>query len=234
MPNKATPDGESDVVSFLRHVYPALEQQISTYLTPHKVRMEKDKKGEYPFISLRLEDFFWGMTLARRLSNIIRGRDPESSLHWEESWPKFLDVGCGIGTKLRAAKWMGFDAYGLEITEKYVEFARAMYYSNHEAKKYIIHADGREFKNYRKFDVIYFYCPMCQGELQKQLERAIYSRAKSNTIFVGFLKKRNGSELPKNVHELAGCVLVKTTDKELLQKLRDETATYKSFTQRHW
>lgn len=86
---------------------------------------------------------------------------------------RFLDVGCGLGNKVWIAQVLGFDAYGIEINQKYVEIA-SEYLGTHR----IFCHDGIAFQDYAQYDVIYFYNPMPSGEL----ETAIVATAKKGAI----------------------------------------------------
>jgi SAM-dependent methyltransferase len=86
---------------------------------------------------------------------------------------RFLDVGCGLGSKVWLAQSLGFDAYGLEINPKYVEVAKECVGTEH-----IICHDGLTYQDYDRFDVIYFYNPMPTDEL----ESVILKTAKDGAI----------------------------------------------------
>src|SRR5690606_17323835 len=86
---------------------------------------------------------------------------------------RFLDVGCGLGNKVWIAQVLGFDAYGLEINQRYVDIAR-----DYIGARRIICHDGTTFQDYSQYDVIYFYNPMPSMEL----ETAIVSKAKKGAI----------------------------------------------------
>ncbi len=106
---------------------------------------------------------------------------------------KFLDVGCGIGTKLVLASGpFNYNVDGIEINKKYVDFYNnkfSKFLFPFENAPKIFHADGRTFERYNEYDVIYFYCPMCKYELQRELEKQIVARAKKGAIIIGHLYK---------------------------------------------
>ena len=86
---------------------------------------------------------------------------------------RFLDVGCGLGNKVWLAQNIGFDAYGIEINQKYADIAGECVGTNH-----IFCHDGITFPDYDQYDVIYFYNPMPSDEL----ETAIITNAKKGAI----------------------------------------------------
>lgn len=86
---------------------------------------------------------------------------------------RFLDVGCGLGSKVGIALSLGFDAYGIEINPYYAAIA-----SEHVGTNRILCTDAVGFCNYANFDVIYFYNPMVSDDI----EQAIMANAKMGTI----------------------------------------------------
>lgn len=86
---------------------------------------------------------------------------------------RFLDVGCGLGSKVGIAQSLGFDAYGLEINPQYAAIA-----SEQVGPNRILCTDAVGFREYGNFDVIYFYNPMVSGEI----EQAIMANAKLGAI----------------------------------------------------
>jgi uncharacterized UPF0146 family protein len=87
--------------------------------------------------------------------------------------PRFLDVGCGFGSKVWIAQMLGFDAYGVEINPKYAAVA-----SECVGAHRIFCQDAVCFTSYDKYEVIYFYNPMPTAEL----ESAILKIAKKGTV----------------------------------------------------
>jgi len=86
---------------------------------------------------------------------------------------RFLDVGCGLGSKVGIAQSLGFDAYGLEINPYYAAIA-----SEQVGPNRILCTDAVGFCDYGKFDVIYFYNPMVSDEI----EQSIMASAKMGAI----------------------------------------------------
>lgn len=62
---------------------------------------------------------------------------------------RFLDVGCGLGNKVWLAQKIGFDAYGVEINQKYADIAGECVGMNR-----IFCRDGITFPDYDQYDVI--------------------------------------------------------------------------------
>lgn len=99
---------------------------------------------------------------------------------------KFLDIGAGSGMKTRVASVL-FDAYGIDINEEHVAFAQR-FGSN------VIHQDALTFENYGDFDLIYFYSPFKDDDLQKQLEDRIHNQMKTETLVVPIFSAYDWSE----------------------------------------
>jgi trans-aconitate methyltransferase len=92
---------------------------------------------------------------------------------------QFVDVGCGIGTKLVLAHVMGFAVTGIECREQY---AATAHWVCPDAK--IENADARGYWPYDAFDVVYMYRPIQSGEGQAALDAWIYERARPGALLV--------------------------------------------------
>lgn len=88
---------------------------------------------------------------------------------------KFLDVGCGIGTKVILACSL-LDAYGIEHNPKLVELARSLGLNR------VGLADALTFDNYAAFDVVYYYRPFYDSEKYRRFETLIHSQMKPGAI----------------------------------------------------
>jgi hypothetical protein len=98
---------------------------------------------------------------------------------------RFLDVGCGLGSKVWIAQALGFEAHGLEINPNYAAIAGECVGTDR-----IVCHDGITFPAYDHYDVIYFYNPMPTNEL----ETAILKNAKKGAIIyhaIDLQKKTN-------------------------------------------
>lgn len=98
--------------------------------------------------------------------------------------PRFLDVGCGGGTKVIAASRFFRWADGLEYDLGYVNSARRTLQIIGAPYSRIYHADALLFDSYSDYDVIYFYRPMRTDALMEALEQQIIRRARPGTILV--------------------------------------------------
>jgi 2-polyprenyl-3-methyl-5-hydroxy-6-metoxy-1,4-benzoquinol methylase len=145
------------------------------------------KKGEYFYIPLSMDTFLSQLDFAITILDSRPGA--ASSVN-----PKFIDVGCGIGTKLVTAAQRGFDVYGVELDPRYVKIAtRLLKVTSDEG--YIRRFDYKVFQSnamrhdYSNYDVIYFYCPFSDHVKEKKLEERIVTQAKPGTIILANLRK---------------------------------------------
>lgn len=109
---------------------------------------------------------------------------------------KFLDVGCGVGQKVFLAnRLFNLESYGLELRQPLVKAARKLlgktmsWWSPNKEKELtrtIIQGNALTF-HYAKFDIIYFYCPIADHDLELKLEKQIAHTAKRGAIVMGFL-----------------------------------------------
>ncbi len=89
--------------------------------------------------------------------------------------PRFLDVGCGPGTKLILAQGLfQLDAAGLEIVPEFVEAARHRYLK-------VAETDARTWDGYAGADIVFVNRP-CSD--QEQLERHIMDSMKPNGVLI--------------------------------------------------
>lgn len=105
----------------------------------------------YGYIPLNVRWFIEGMEVAMRCHP---GRG-------------FLDVGCGIGTKMLIARHLGYEVSGIEVHAPYAEVARELCPgANIEV------ADAFDV-NHFDADVVYVYRPCRGDELEGRLERHV-------------------------------------------------------------
>lgn len=85
---------------------------------------------------------------------------------------RFLDVGCGIGSKLYLARQLGWQVFGVELNPAYAQIARRL-----APGAMIAECDAGGYQDYSAFDLVYAYRPakddtLCIG-LEQTLIRAI-------------------------------------------------------------
>lgn len=104
---------------------------------------------------------------------------------------KFLDVGCGVGNILLFANQCFFhriDSFGIERDKELSLMARQFVGSYYDSE-YVFNMDAFNFKKYQDFDIIYYYCPICDKKLQKKLEFLIEKKMKVGAYLIPFLKQ---------------------------------------------
>lgn len=123
----------------------------------------------YDLVSLPMPDFVHGMDEI----GDARGR-------------RFLDVGCGIGTKLAAAFFLGWgDLTGIELRPSYAATARLVC-----PEASIVVEDAFACTGYGAFDVIYMYRPCIEDADQDRLEEWIIAQLRPGTTL--FWPQRGG------------------------------------------
>lgn len=179
----------SDVIRYMEY---ALDPLSTTDIKKHEA------KGCFRYIPLHLE---WFITQVEAAITYLRparnhGKGPYIPV-------KFIDVGCGLGTKVALAKSLGCDAHGIEINRKYVNVARRLLgerYYDYKKGDYkgitlsnkILKGDAKK-ADFSPYDIIYFYCPQLRndklGDLESQLEDQILSTAKQGAVILANLAK---------------------------------------------
>lgn len=91
---------------------------------------------------------------------------------------KFIDVGCGIGTKVRIAEFMGLEAYGVELFAQYVEEARSI---GVNVQAYDIREDGFDYSQY---GIIYINHPLRDTHAQDLLEYRIQDQMDPGAVLI--------------------------------------------------
>jgi hypothetical protein len=67
---------------------------------------------------------------------------------------RFLDVGCGIGSKLHLARQLGWQVFGLEIRQDYLEVARKLV-----PGAMLAQSDAGRYADFAAHDLVYAYRP---------------------------------------------------------------------------
>lgn len=200
----------------------SLVNQLETVIFKPLYSQEYFDAGHWDYVAYSVNDFFEHLEEAHMML------DKKDDL-------KFIDVGCGLGTKVHLAGIL-FDAYGVELNEEYAKVARKVNqekrfhkYGRHvklekrKGESPIFIADALKF-DYHDYDVIYFFRPMNNNDMETELEQRIYKQAKPGAIIIPIFKI---SKLPKNIRKLptpSGQLFIKVNGnphaKKLMQKAR--------------
>jgi hypothetical protein len=101
---------------------------------------------------------------------------------------KFLDIGCGIGTKVMLADVL-FDAHGFDINEEYLNLA------NQIGCKRTFIQDAMSYEGYDEYDFLYFYRPFKDDTLEREFEERVYQKMKSGALLAPMHSVVNWREL---------------------------------------
>ncbi len=129
-----------------------------------------DADGLYPDLPSDPARFTAQLHAAWRLL-AARGRTPTA---------RFLDVGCGSGSKLLIAACMFPEVHGIERDPGYLALARPL---DDGARIRVIEGDAREFPDYAAYDVVHAYQPM-RDEKLLALETWMIAHVRPGTVLV--------------------------------------------------
>lgn len=141
---------------------------------------EKRAKGEYPYIPLDINLFEQRLEIA---INLLPNNIKET---------RFIDIGCGIGTKLLVASTNCRHVTGIEISPSYVTTAKALIRAHCSRTCNALTECGRfdvieedAFKHdYKPYHILYFYCPLLDYPKECLLEQYIVESAKKGALFL--------------------------------------------------
>ena len=155
---------------FVNHIYAALH----TLALPSAEAMMNLISDAHPDIALPATHFEALVHAAYRIC-LAQGRTTP---------PRFLDVGCGGGTKIWAALPYFPDASGLENNPTQVQVGAAAMAKLNAPAGCIMEADARRFFDYSSYDVIYFYQPLKDLDGLREMEDQILEQARPGTILI--------------------------------------------------
>jgi SAM-dependent methyltransferase len=133
---------------------------------------------------------------------------------------RFLDVGCGAGTKVVLAAAFFAHADGLELDPGYAAVAGRLLGTRHAPRTGLLAGDALAFDAYAGYDVIYFYQPMRDDTKLAALERRIALAAKPGTVLIAPYESfaQRAADLP--VAPLAGWLWVAGYTRAAAEALR--------------
>jgi SAM-dependent methyltransferase len=100
---------------------------------------------------------------------------------------RFLDLGCGIGTKLALMHGLGWEVSGIEQHLPYVEAARELI-----PEANVIHGQIEDLEDLEA-DLVYMYRPAVSEDLELELEHHVAEILSPGSVL--FLPVRDGSTL---------------------------------------
>lgn len=109
--------------------------------------------------------------------------------------PKFIDIGCGIGTKVLIASIL-FDSYGIDCNQEHIEISKILGCNNTFC--------GDIFEqDYSDYDILFYYRPFYDDVIYEKFETKIYEESKTGSIIIpacsnfAWSQKTNIKELSK-------------------------------------
>ena len=143
------------------------DEYEALYTTLHRLEQrwlpaQPDPSEFFDWDPLPLKDFLVVMRVAMAAS---RGR-------------RFLDVGCGIGTKLAFMLGMGWDVAGIDRHKPYLDAAGELC-----PGAALTCADARDVEFFDA-DIVYMYGPARDEPLRTEIERHVIERIAPGTVLV--------------------------------------------------
>jgi SAM-dependent methyltransferase len=128
----------------------------------HLIRAGMHPKG-YDYIPLYAFEFF--MVLAGITERAQFPKRPK---------PRFVDVGCGMGSKVIAARALGYQATGIEYNAALVEKAAQINGISRASRSHcrIVVADALKC-DYHEYDVVFVFRPLFDYSAEKELEERL-------------------------------------------------------------
>lgn len=160
---------------------------IGHYTRKSQQRSINDTSTEYPFVAMDTKQVFAQIKFTKEY---LEARDsfPDKKF-------SFLDIGCGIGNVLLIAEQFDFEIFGLEKDDYPREIASSLLDTEQ-----IYSTDIRQFNEYDKFDVLYYFCPLTDG--QREFEKLIENSMKKGSILIANYKRDKGIEADKRFKRL--------------------------------
>lgn len=131
---------------------------------------QNDPESEYPFVPMDTRQVYEQIKFVR---DLLADAKPEAT-HLS-----FLDIGCGIGNVLLVAELMDFEVAGLEKDDYPFTIAAKLIGDDKVVKQ-----DIWEYDHYHTFDVIYYFRPFHEGNLQRRFERFIEDQLKTGGVLI--------------------------------------------------
>lgn len=91
---------------------------------------------------------------------------------------RFLEVGCGPGTKMLLARELfGLDVHGFDRVPEYVDAAQ-----EHSLDVFL--QDALTYRDYGKFDIVFLNRPCRDAVLERELERKVWQQMRRGAVLL--------------------------------------------------
>lgn len=140
--------------------------------------------------------------------------------------PKFLDAGCGLGTKAFLARHSGFDGYGIDINPVYAEIATGVIdgcgNNNPTYKDSVEVCNILEYQKYGEFDCIYWYTPMWDNDMMCAFQNRILAQITRPTVIMPAIKHFFSNDGTRVVELQGGCGVHLAGNSDDIRKIAKE------------
>jgi SAM-dependent methyltransferase len=178
MPTPLSKYEMTDLIERQMQSYHSILSKIAN--TECKAKQSRQKKGCFDFIAHSLPQVANCIHLAVKYLK----ENKKHSIYY----PKFLDCGCGYGNIMFLAYHLGCSAHGIDLNERALNLARTNNGRNYpEAKHWRVYRrDILTYKDYGEYDIVYYYCPMQDGSLEKKFEAKLANDMRVGAIALPF------------------------------------------------
>jgi len=175
------------------------------------LRIETDKTisdKSYPFIPHTFLDIYY---VLERIEKYFYDKNLGHP-------PTFLDAGCGVGNIMLIADAVGFEASGIDLNPDLIEMAHHLLHNIHPEPVLDI-ADILSYNKYNTFDVIYYFHPLRNGDMERVFEKKVEKEAKVGAIIIAAMKRDRTIFVDKRFRRLDP-LEGKPSDIRVFQKVR--------------
>ncbi len=125
---------------------------------------------EYPFVAMDTRQAYQQICVARDFF-LTEGREPAGL--------RFIDIGCGIGNILLLAEMVGFQVAGIEKDTASLPVAQELL-----GRETVQNRDIWTYDDIAVFDVVYYFRPFSQGDMQRSFERRIEQEMRPGAVLI--------------------------------------------------
>lgn len=143
---------------------------IGFYTIDSQKHSQNDTANEYPFVPMDTRQVFDQVLFASRY---LKKNTPRAEPF------TFLDVGCGIGNVMLFAEQMDFEVSGFEKDQFPFRIACKLMGNDRVTQE-----DLWEYDGYHRFDVIYYFRPLANGEAERRFEKMVEEKIRPGALLI--------------------------------------------------